>query len=176
MFKKLEIKNPLIENIIKRFAKKEAKKEKIYIYHENLEVLLLSFSTIDFEEMIRLKKEDSFYVRLLYQIKIEIERISGKILFLALREGNRVIIDSWNASWKDWEMESQFRNQDFMFLRDYYFQAKDKFSAIKCLEDYTALINSLGIKQLKQFFRSSDDEGKIKKLLANTELLNYKES
>jgi hypothetical protein len=130
-------------------------------------VLLLSISTIDAAEIHELKqKEKSFFIRLLKQLKKNIEDKSDKLLFLTIREGNHVIVDSWHATYYDWEIESRSRKDEFLILRDHYFKAKEKFPTIKSIEDYISIVNMLNKKQLISFFQSQKEAKQIKHIIS----------
>ncbi len=165
--KPISFSNSRIKIVINNFVCKKAKKDKIFIHSDEIEVLLLSISSIDTEEIHNLKqKEKSFFISFLKQLKKSIEDKSGKLLFLTIREGDHIIIDSWHATYNDWEIESKSRKNDFLILRDNYFKIKEKFPAIKSIEDYISVVNMLTNKQLISFFKSQKKVNQIKRIIS----------
>ncbi len=162
----IQFENSKLVNMLNLFIKKKSNTEKIFISSQEIEVLLLSLNSIDPKEVAAKKKNDrNFFSKLINQIKEELEIKSDKLLFLTFRHGNRVIIDSWKASWQDWEIESTSREPGFLDIRDHFFKAKEKFPAIKCFEDYIVVITALEGDKLKVFFKHKDEAIQIRKAL-----------
>jgi len=142
-----------------KFIQRQCQKAKIAIQHEDLELLSLLLKTNYPEEYIEVKSKDkSFFVHLLLFIRKELERRSGKLLFLCLRDGNYVILDSWHVKKHDWDVEARHRKPEFLHLRDLYFIAKDKVNGIKSFEDFTAIVAALSWDDLNKLFGQEDSQ------------------
>ncbi len=153
MMEPLEFKNPAMKTILDSFVDRFSRKEKIFIRHEDIELLPLILRTTDPDEFQSLQKQDqNFFYRLLNYLKLRLEAKTDKTLFLTLREGNYVILDSWHTNYQDWEIEGKHRSPDFLFMRDRFFEAKDKIPGIKSLEDLLVVIEHLKPRELKELF------------------------
>ena len=158
-------KNKPFQDILNNFISNYSNKNKLFIRNEEIELLTLSLLMNDQQEYLKLKLQDKlFFIKLLKYIKKELESILGRILFLTIREGKYVILDSCYSNWNDWEIESQNRKPDFLKLRDNYFYAKKKLPGIKSLEDFIVIAESLTTNEIKDIF---GDEGIFVKDIAS---------
>ncbi|GMT49402.1 MAG: hypothetical protein IEMM0008_0941 [bacterium] len=157
MIEPIEFKNPAMKGILDSFVDRFSRKEKIFIRHEDIELLPLILRTTDPHEFQNLQKQDqNFFYRLLNYLKLRLEAKTGKTLFLTLREGNYVILDSWHANYQDWKIEGKHRSPDFLFMRDRFFEAKEKIPSIKSLEDFFVVLEHLKLCEIKELFRKED--------------------
>ena len=140
---------PTINNFIRQYENKN----KIAIPHQDLELLPLIMKSNHTEEYVALKSRDSeFFRHLLLYIKTELENRSGKMLFLTLREGNYVILDSWHIKESDWAIEERNRGPEFMRLKEAYYLGREKLRGIKSLEDFVAVVQALNEEELENIF------------------------
>lgn len=158
--------NPNLYNVVGHFAKKYTLKEKLYIRYEELELIPLFLRTADTEEFNYHKTQDNcFFQRLLCLFKEILEKKTGKLLFLTIRSGNYVILDSWYMKWQDWEIESRYREKDFLELMGLYKKACNKVPNIKSVEDFFAVVGILSNEELCGIYDVKDAEP-IRKLVA----------
>lgn len=151
--KPLQFNNENLYNVVEHFAGKYVTKEKLYIRNEELELLPLFLRTTDPEEFGYHKCQDHcFFQRLLCLLKDILEKKTSKLLFLTLRNGNYVILDSWHMKLKDWQIESRYRDSDFLILMELYKQACDKIPNIKSVEDFLAVADVLSDEELSSIF------------------------
>ncbi len=146
-------KSPGLQGVLDNFISRYSMKQKIYIHKEDLELLPMMLQTQNPSDYRREKLNDpEFFFHLLCYIKNRIEIKTGKILFLTLREGFYIIIDSWVANQEDWDIESRSRHEDFLLLKERYFEAKEKLKGIKSLEDFIIILNHLPDKDIEVYF------------------------
>lgn len=163
--KAIEFNNPNLYNVVEHFAGKYIVKDKLYIRNEELELLPLFLRTADPDEFGYHKCKDScFFQRLLCLLKEILEKKTSKLLFLTLRNGNYVILDSWYMKWKDWDIESRYRDEDFISLKEIYKEACNKIPNIKSVEDFFAVVDALSDEELGSIFENNE-QNKVREIV-----------
>ncbi|MDH4128584.1 MAG: hypothetical protein OEV44_07530 [Spirochaetota bacterium] len=149
--------NPKFNDIINNFMKHLSQKDKINIRHEELDLLHLTIMKAAPDEYYKFKSSNKlFFLSLLKMFKICLEKKTQRLLFLTIREGHYVILDSWYANFDDWKIESKNRKPEFLTLGEKYFIAKKKLLGIKSLEDFVAVVNALTQEDLTKIYNEED--------------------